>query len=94
MRDVVYAIAREAGLTSQREDPLLLRQRIVHVSCQDSTGDIQWAIDVVTTDPQKGHSSIYRLGMALVLPTSMVRLLRRRRIVMFCESVVRCVFSL
>ena len=54
MRDVVYAIAREAGLTSRLEDPLLLRPRIVDVSCRDSTGDIQWGIDVVTTDPQEG----------------------------------------
>ena len=23
-------------------------------SCRDSTGDIQWAIDVVTIDPQEG----------------------------------------
>ena len=54
VRDVLYAIAREARLTSQREDPLLLRPRIVDVSCRDSTGDIQWAIDVVVTDPQEG----------------------------------------
>ena len=54
MRDVVYAIAREAGLTSQREDPLLLRPRIEDVSCRDSTCDIQWAIDVVTEYPQVG----------------------------------------
>ena len=31
-----------------------MRPRIVDVSCRDSTGDIQWGIDVVTTDPQEG----------------------------------------
>ena len=32
----------------------MLRPHIVDVSCGDSTDDIQWAIDVVTTDPQEG----------------------------------------
>ena len=52
--DVVYAImaiAQEARLTSQREDPLMLRPRIMDVSCRDSTSDIEWSIHVVNTDP-------------------------------------------
>ena len=54
VRDVVCAIAREVGLTARREDQSMLHPRIVDVSCRDSTGDIQWGIDVVTTDPQEG----------------------------------------
>ena len=54
VRDVVYAIAREAGLTSCLKDPFLIRPRIVDVSCQDFTCVILWGIDVVTTYPQEG----------------------------------------
>jgi hypothetical protein len=46
----------------------MLPPRIVDVSCRDSTGDIQWGIDVVTTDPQEGtlqHPPVrYGTGLA------------------------------
>ena len=41
-------------MTSCLGDPLLLRPRIVDMSYRDSTGDIQWGIDVVTTDLEEG----------------------------------------
>ena len=41
-------------MTRRLEDLFLLRRRIVDVSCRDSTGDVQWGIDVVTTNPREG----------------------------------------
>ena len=68
VRNVVYSIAREVGLTSRCEDPFMLSPRIVDVSCVDATGDIQWGIDVVTTDPQEGTQRLqptpYGVGVA------------------------------
>ena len=38
----------------RRVGPLLLCPHLVEVSCCDSRCDIQWAIDMVTTDPSEG----------------------------------------